>query len=343
MASSGSTHERGRGRTAEKPSDIPAHGWWDITWRVIKRIGNDNVTLVAGGVAMYVLLAVFPGLAALVSVYALFASPAAIAQHMQDFAGILPPGAWAIVNTQLQSLVHNDSSTLTAAAVSGMLVSLWSARSAMSALMTATNIAYGEREKRNLLIQILLSLAFTLAALIGFLLTVLLGIAIPVILQALGMSTIVKIVAGVLRLVVLWGVAVLGLSVMYRYAPAREHAQWRWVTWGSAIAATLWLAGSVAFAFYVQRFGNYGKAYGALGGVIALLMWFYISSLIVVLGAETNSEMERQTFRDTTVREGAPLGERGAYAADTVGPSADGGEVQPPQDRTHDKASVAGR
>jgi len=336
------TRESGRGRAAEKPSDIPAPGWWDIVWRLIKRVGNDNVTLVAGGVAMYVLLSVFPGLAALVSLYGLFASPAEIMQHMRDFAGVLPPGAWDIFNSQLQQLTHQGPSTLTAAAVLGTLLSLWSARSAMSALITATNIAYGEREKRSFIVQAALSLAFTLAALVGFLLTILLGIAIPVALKALGTSTVVKVAAGVLRLALLWCVAVLGLAVIYRYAPAREHAQWRWVTWGSAIAATLWLVASALFGFYVQTFGNYGKAYGALGGVIALLMWFYISSLIVVLGAEANAEMERQTFRDTTVKEGAPLGERGAYAADTVGPSAQEGEGQRARDAARGKSKLAG-
>jgi membrane protein len=343
VAAPASTRDSGRGRTAETPSDIPVHGWWDIGWRVIKRVGNDNVTLVAGGVAMYVLLSIFPGLAALVAIYGIFASPDRITEHMQDFAGVLPMGAWDIFNTQLQQLVHHSSSTLTTAAVAGILVSLWSARSAMSALMTATNIAYGEREKRSFSVQVLLSLAFTLAALLGFILTVLLGIAIPVVLTALGTSRVVTVVAGVLRFAVLWCAAMLGLAVVYRYAPAREHAQWRWVTWGSAMAATLWLAASALFAVYVQTFGSYGKTYGALGGVIALLMWFYISSLIVVLGAETNAEMERQTFRDTTVRKGAPLGKRGAYAADTVGPSAQAGAAQSPREPASGKTNLAGR
>jgi membrane protein len=342
VASPESIRDSGRGRTAEKPSDIPAHGWWDITCRLIKRIGNDNVTLVAGGVAMYLLLSVFPGLAALVSLYGLFASPAGIAQHMQDFAGALPPGAWDIFNSQLQQLVHHGPTTLSTAAVVGTLVSLWSARSAMSALITATNIAYGEREKRRFIVQVVLSVAFTLAALVGFMLIILLGIAIPVVLKVLGTSTVLQIVAGVLRFVLLWCVAVLGLAVIYRYAPARERAQWRWVTWGSAIAASLWLVASALFGFYVQTFGNYGKAYGALEGVIALLMWFYISSLIVVLGAEANAEMERQTFRDTTVKEGAPLGKRGAYAADTVGPSAQEGEQQRAREPACGKMKLAG-
>ncbi len=339
------TRDAGRGRAAEKPSDIPAQGWWDIAWRVVKRIGNDNATLVAGGVAMYVLLSIFPGLAALVSIYGLFASPADIAQHMKTFSGVLPPGAWDIFNTQLQGLVRHSQTTLTTTAALAVLISLWSARSAVSALMTATNIAYGEREKRSFIFQVALSLAFTLAALLGFVLTMLLGIAIPVVLKVLGTSAVVTIAADVLRFALLWCVAMIGLAVVYRYAPAREHAQWRWVTWGSAIAATLWLAASALFAVYVQTFGNYGKTYGALGGVIALLMWFYISSLIVVLGAETNAEMERQTFKDTTVREGAPLGRRGAYAADTVGPAAHEGGRSGSKDKdgARPKSNVAGR
>lgn len=342
MAFPDSNRDSGRGRTAAKPSDIPTHGWWDIAWRLIKRIGNDNVSLVAGGVAMYVLLSVFPGLAALFAIYGLFAPPVEIPQHLQDFAGVLPPGGWDIFNSQLQQLVHHGPSSLTTAAVVGTLVSLWSARAAMSALITATNIAYGEREKRSFIVQAALSLAFTLAALVGFMLTILLGVAIPVVLKVLGTSTAVQIATSVLRFALLWCVAVLGLAVIYRYAPARERAQWRWVTWGSAIAATLWLVASALLGLYVQRFGTYGEAYGALGGVIALLVWFYISSLIVVLGAEANAEMERQTFRDTTVKEGAPLGERGAYAADTVGPSAQEGEQHRATEPVRGKAKLAG-
>jgi membrane protein len=337
------THESDRGRAAREPSDIPARGWWDITWRLIKRVGNDNVTLIAGGLALYAVLSVFPGLTAAVSLYGLFTSPAQVVEHMKDFAGVLPPGVWDIFNTQLQEMVHHRTGTLTVAAVLGILLALWSARSAMSALMTATNIAYGEREKRSFIMQVLLSLAFTVAAIFGFLLMLLLGVAIPIALKVLGTSNLVQILAAVLRLALLWAVAVLGLAVIYRYAPAREHARWRWVTWGSAIAATVWLAASALFAYYVQTFGNYGKTYGALGGVIALLMWFYISSIIVVLGAEANAEMERQTRKDTTVRGNAPLGQRGAYAADTVGPSAREGDDTKAKAPAQGKSKLAGR
>lgn len=310
-----------RGRTADLPQQIPAAGWWDITWRVVKRLGSDNITLVAGGVAMYALLSVFPGLAATVSIYGLFATPADVIHHMRAFSSVLPPGVWDIFNTQLQTLASHEQSTLSVAATLGFVVALWSARSAMSALMTASNIAYGEREKRTFIVQVLISLILTVGAVIGFLAMLSLGVAIPVALKILGMSNWVQWAGVVLPWAVLWLFGIVGLAFVYRYAPARQPARWQWVTWGSAIAATLWLVGSIVFAFYVHAFANYGKTYGALGGVIALLMWFYFSSVVVVLGAEINGEMERQTKQDTTEGPQAPMGERGAYAADTIGPS----------------------
>jgi membrane protein len=271
---------------------------------------------------MYALLAVFPGLAAAVAIYGLFASPAQVLEHMQAFSGILPPGTWDIFKTQLQTVASQAQGSLTMAAASGLLIALWGARSGMSSLMVATNIAYAETEKRGFFHQTFLSLLFTLAAIIGFLVALGLGVVLPITLKVLGTSPWVQWLGGALRWVVLWGMAVVGLAVLYRYAPSRQRARWHWVTWGSAIAATLWILSSALFAWYVGSFASYGKTYGALGGVIALLMWFYLSSFTIVLGAEINSEMERQTKRDTTEGPEAPLGQRGAYAADTVGPTA---------------------
>ena len=318
-----------RGRSAEQPRDIPAKGWWDVTWRVVKRLGSDNVTLVAAGLAMYALLSVFPGLTAAVSVYGMFASPQDVLKQMSVFQGVLPPGVMDIFNTELKTLAGHQQSTLSVAAFLGIVLALWSARSAMSALMTATNIAYGEREKRNFFIQVLLSLVLTLGAIGGFLATLLLGVVIPLALKVLGTSTWAQWVLDGLQWALLWVFGVLGLAFVYRYAPARQPARWRWLTWGSAIAAALWLVASALFALYVQAFANYGKTYGALGGVVALLMWFYLSGIIVVLGAEINAEMERQTKRDTTEGVPAPMGQRGAYAADTIGPEANEGKPAP--------------
>ena len=270
---------------------------------------------------MYALLAVFPGLAAAIAIYGLFASPEDVLRHMQAFAGVLPQGAWEVLSQRLQEIAGRERTTLNIGLVLSLLIALWGARSGMAALMTAMNIAYSEKEERGMLMQIAVSLLLTVGAILGFLLVLLLGVAIPIALQVLGTSSWVQAIVAVLRWSLLWLVVALGLSIVYRYGPDRKRARWRWVSWGSAIAATLWLIGSLLFALYVQLFASYGKTYGAIGSVVVLLLWFYLSSFIVVLGAEINAEMERQTRRDTTGGPEAPLGERDAYAADTVGPT----------------------
>src|SRR6185437_7035852 len=316
------------GRTAARPKQIPLAGWWDVSWRVLKRLGSDNITLVSAGLALYALLSVFPGMAAAVSIYGMFATPADVVKQMKAFSAVLPPGVWSIFNTQLQVITSHEQRTLSVAAALGLGLALWSARSAMSALMTATNIAYQERETRSFIMQILISLVLTVAAVLGFLTMLLLGVAIPVTLTILGTRPWVQWLADAFQWFLLWFFTSVALTVVYRYAPARTRPRWHWVSWGSTIAATLWLAMSALFAIYVQAFANYGKTYGALGGVIALLMWFYFSSALVVLCAEINAEMERQTRKDTTEGPDAPMGERGAYAADTVGPtSSENGKV----------------
>jgi len=313
-----------RGRHADRPQQIPTAGWWDILSRVRKRIGSDNVSLVAAGLAMYALLAVFPTLAAAVSIFGVFASRGDVIDHMQEFAGTLPPGVSDIFSKQLQELAARPHGALTATAVGALLIALWSARSGMASLMTATNIAYSEREKRGFIRQALLSLAFTAGAIITYLTMLLLCIAVPVALKAMGISGELEVVVNVGRWALLWIVGVAGLTVIYRYGPARERARWRWVTWGAVMAASVWLIGSLLFSLYVRTFGTFGKTYGVLGGVTVLLMWFYLSSFIVVLGAEVNAEMERQTAEDTTDGPPTPLGRRGAHAADTVGASSSG-------------------
>jgi len=313
-----STDDRS-GRTATRPQSIPPRGWWDILFRVWKEIGDDHVTLVASGLAMYALLAIFPGLTAAISIYGLFSTPSDVLSHMQTFTGVLPPGTWDLLKDQLQTVANHSSQSLSIAALGSLAIALWGARSGVAALMVATNIAYSERETRGYFRQVFISLALTLGATAGFLVMLCIAIGLPVILKLLGTHPLVELIVNGLRWVALWMLVVLGLAIVYRYGPARRHARWRWVTWGSAIAATLWIAASLAFSWYVTSFATYGKTYGALGGVIALLMWLYVSSFIVVLGAEINAEMERQTRSDTTEGPEKPLGEREAFAADTVG------------------------
>jgi membrane protein len=311
-----------RGRTAEQPQQIPASGWWDIIVRVKSDLSRDNVSLVAGGLAMYALLSLFPALAATVSFYGLLFTPADVIKHMNALSGLVPPGVRDMFNSGLQDVARRQTGTLTVAAMLAVLVALASARSGMASLMQATNIAYQEREKRGFFERMTISVVFTLAAILSFIVMLLLAVAVPMVIKAFISSSWVESVVATLRWALLWAFAVLGLAVTYRFAPARELARWRWVTWGSVVAATLWVTGSLVFAFYLRTFGSYARMYGALGGVVVLLMCFYLSSFFVVLGAEINAEMERQTQQDTTEGAEVPMGQRGAQAADSVGPSA---------------------
>jgi membrane protein len=260
--------------------------------RVIDKLQAHNSGLLAGGIAMYGLLSVFPGLAAAVLIYGLFATPADVAQQMRVFAGILPPGAWVIFNDQLQKVAAHDHGALTVAASVGLLLALWGARLTMSALMTATNIAYEVPEKRRYVLQILMSLVLTLGAIVGFLAMLLVGILIPVTLAILGTSIWVQAAVTIVRGLLLWVFAVVGLALLYRFAPARRNTRWRCMTCGSTLTATVWLILSGLFAVYVRTFGSYDVTYGALAGVIVLLMWFYLLSFVVILGAEVNAAIE---------------------------------------------------
>jgi len=311
--------EPGRGRDAHTPSDIPRAGWRDILLRVWKKISEDNVALVASGVALNTLLAVFPAMAVLASVYGMFASPAQVAKEIAPFYGILPHDAASIIQTQLQALARPRSQTLGIGAIVSFVVSIYYASQGVSALMSATNIAYTERERRGFFKLIMVALGFALGGVAGFVLMLALTLAVPLALQHLPMPGFVNMAVLVLRWILLWIFAAFGLAIVYRYAPSRQNARWRWVSWGSVVAATLWLASSFLFSLYVRDFGSYGKTYGALGGVIVLIMWFYLQGFAVVLGAEFNAETEHQTAVDTTEGPAAPMGERGAYVADTLG------------------------
>ena len=318
---SGGGLEPGRGRHAVSPVQIPAAGWRDILLRVWQKIGQDNASLVAAGIALNTLLAIFPALTVFVLIYGLFSSPAGVAEDLKPFFEILPPAAAKLLQDQLQSLVAPTHVKLGIGAVISALVAFWSARQGIVALIAATNIAYYERERRGFLTQVAISLGFTLAAVVGFLIMLGLGVAVPLVVQVLPLGPAAAAAILVLRWVLLWLFSIAALAVVYRYAPDRRAAKWQWVTLGSTVAATLWLLSSVLFELYVKNFSSYGVTYGALGGVIVLIMWFYLGGFAVVLGAEINAEMEHQTAVDTTEGPPKPMGTRGAYVADTLGKS----------------------
>ncbi|MGV7030613.1 YihY/virulence factor BrkB family protein [Methylobacterium symbioticum] len=310
--------EADRGRQAESPSEIPAAGWKDIGLRVIHDVSENRLVTVAAGVTFYVLLAIFPATAALVACYGLFADVNEINRHLASLHGILPSGAVDIVGDQVKRIAETRDGTLGLTAVTGILLSLWSANGGVKSVFDALNVVYEEREKRGFIRLNLISLTFTVGALVFILLAFGAIVVLPVLFQTVGLSTDAWYVA-LLRWPVLLVAVLLALAALYRYGPSRDAPRWRWVTWGSALAAILWLGGSALFSWYVAHFGTYNKTYGSLGAVIGFMTWIWLSTIIVLIGAEVNAEMEHQTARDTTRGRPEPLGRREARMADTVG------------------------
>ncbi|MBF6569229.1 MAG: YihY/virulence factor BrkB family protein [Candidatus Binataceae bacterium] len=308
----------GQGQHAETPSEIPKHGWINIIKRVYASMNQKNLSVIAAGVAFYGMLSIFPALVVLVALYGFLADPATVQHEINAIHGIVPGEAQNIISKYLESLVHSSNSKLGFSLILGLLIALWSARNAAVSLIEALNITYEESEKRNFLRFQAVAMGMTIAAILFAVLALVLIAAVPAALAFLPFSAELKIVASLMRWPLLIAIVVVSLSAIYRFAPSRREAKWRWVTWGSVFATALWVAGSIAFSFYVSKFGSYDKTFGSLGAVVVLLTWFYLSAYVVLLGGSLNAEMERQTARDTTHGPEKPMGRRGAMMADTV-------------------------
>jgi membrane protein len=283
------------------------------------RIGKDNVSLIAAGVAFYGLLAIFPAITAFVSLYGLLADPSEVQQQIQMLGRVIPSDALGLIGDQLRSVASAGTNRLGLSAVISLLIALWSAGAGVRALMTALNIIYREDEKRSFIRFYLVAFAFTPGLIGAAVLSLLVVVALPVVMQFLPLGGLAQVVITGLTWLILAAVVMFGLGVLYRYCPSREPAKGRWVSWGAAAATVLWLLASFLFSLYAANFANYSATYGTLSAVIALLMWFWISAFVVLLGGELNAEMEHQTSKDTTTGEPKPMGERGAFVADHVG------------------------
>jgi membrane protein len=315
--------EHGRGRLASTPSEIPARGWKDVLLRVWNNIGEDRIMLVAAGVTFYCLLAIFPAIAALVALYGLFADPTTISRNLDSLSGVLPGGALDVVRNQMNLVAAQGHSKLGVAFIIGFLVSLWSANAGIKSIFDALNLVYNEKEKRGLIGLNLVSLAFTIAAIVFVLVAIGCIAALPAIFSSGQLSGTTALIAQIARWPILLVIIAFGIAVVFRYGPSRAEPQWRWISWGSAVAAIAWIVVSIAFAWYAQNFGSYNKTYGSLAAIIVFMFWIWLSVAVILIGAELDAEMEHQTARDTTTARGRPLGARGARMADTVGPRQD--------------------
>jgi membrane protein len=315
-------HERGRGRNADVPTDVPKQGWLDVLSRTKQQLSEDNLTIVAAGVAFYGFVAVVPSLIALVAIYGLIANPSQVGQQIASLAQVLPGEVLPMLEEQMKRITSNNSAAGISALL-GALIALYSTSNAVKAMITGLNIAYDELEKRSFVKLTLVALVLAVGAVVAAVLAIGLVAVLPSVLQRLHISGSTELVLNLIRWPLLVGGFMAALAVLYRFGPSRNHPQWRWVSPGAMVAAALWLLGSGAFSLYVSKVGSYDKTYGPLGAVVVFLMWLFISALAVLLGAEFNSELERQTKKDTTDDPEKPMGQRGARSADTVGPSRD--------------------
>ncbi|OAF05312.1 ribonuclease BN [Bradyrhizobium centrolobii] len=312
----------GRGRRSKSPFTIPWAGWKDIFWRTYQRIDDDRLLATAGGVVFFGLLAIFPAVTALVSSYGLLADPSTISANLQTLAMMLPEGAFQIVEDQVARVVSKGNTALGATFLFGLVLAIWSANAGVKSIFDALNVAYEEREKRSFIRLNLVSLAFTVGGIVALLMMVGTVVAFPLALNHLGLAPESKLIVALARWPLLFVILLMALAVLYRFAPSRDAPRWEWLSIGAVTAAVLWIAGSALLSWSLSEFANYNATYGSLGAAIGLMMWMWMSAIVIMFGAELNSEIERQTLRDTTTGRPKPLGSREAVSADTVGAAA---------------------
>ncbi|WP_209426964.1 YihY/virulence factor BrkB family protein [Pararhodobacter sp. SW119] len=317
---SGTEADAARGTDARAPTQLPPPAWRAILWRVKDEIARDRVLIVAGGVTFYVILSLVPLLTAFVALYGLFADRGSVTRLLDGVEGAVPPEMMTLISDQLDRLLSVEPGTLTLTSIIALLIAFWSANGGVKGLIEAMNVAYDEQEARSFVKRNLVAMSMTLG-----------GMALVAVLIALS-AVVPAVVAlfpgsGLRDAVLMWGrwpvmaaLLILTLAVLYRFGPDRRSAKWRWITPGAMVAAVGMIAVSAGFSFYTANFAAYGDTYGSLGAVIVAMMWFWLNSIVLIVGAEINAEIEHQTAQDSTVGPDRPMGEREAVMADKVAP-----------------------
>lgn len=317
------TWDNHRGRQAKSPTQIPAKGWKDTLMRVKEEIKHDRLSMVSAAMAYYALFAFVPALTSVVLIYAWVSDPGEIAGHIAQLKQFLPAEMMDTVNEQLQGLASKASSKLGLGAIFSLLLSGWAASKGTKAFIEAMNIIYEEEDQRGFFKLNALAIGLALLGSVLAILAIGVIVGIPAITSFLNLPDNMKIIGTVASWLVLLAIFSFYLSVIYRYGPDRQKAKWKWVSSGAVIASILFAIASALFSWYAKEFGNFNKTYGSMGAVIVLMTWFFISSFVILVGAEINAELEHQTKRDSTTGPEKPMGTRGAQMADSVGPTAE--------------------
>lgn len=315
------------GATATGPSEITPKGYWQIAKRIAARFSKDRLGLVAAGVAFYALLALFPGLTALVGVGGLFISPSELSAASESLAVALPEAAQEIVMGQLAELSANSANGLNLATIFGIALAIFSASKGVSNLMVGLNIAYDEEEERGFVRLQVTVLALTAFAVAASLAAIILLAVLPAAFALLPLPASLEEILTIVRWPVLFALVAAAFTVFYRFGASRRPAKWRWVAPGGVAAVVIWIAATLAFSIYVGSFGTYSETFGALAGVVILLLWLWLSSLAVLLGAVIDAELEAQVAPDSTTGAPRAMGKRGASKADTCEAGPDDGQT----------------
>lgn len=316
LADKPEAHEMGR--LADAPVRMPWRGWKSALRRALLQMLSDRMSLVSAGCAFYATLALFPAISMLVFLYGIVFNPATVEPQLRQLRDLVPPSVFQLVDARLLDLVQRPRGTLGVGLAVSTAVALWSATTGTKAMLSALNVVYDETERRGMLRFQLTALGMTLCAILAAVLTIATLVVVPVAVSFVGVSANHQAMIQAIGVMILVIAVLFSLAVLYRFGPSRRLAQWRWVTPGSAVATMLWLVASVLFSEYVGRLASYDATYGPLAATVGVMMWFWVTAYVVLLGAQVNSELELQTVQDSTEGQSKPLGRRGAFVADHV-------------------------
>lgn len=282
-------------RRVRGPTDISGSGWKDILKHTWSDAGEQNLGLIASGIAFNAFLAFVPLLTAIVLSYGLIAAPEQVARHIATLAETMPQQVASLIGSQLRNIVETTDSRAGFGLLLALGIALYGAMRGASGIISGLNIVFGVDERRSFLRQIGIALLITFGLILVFLIA---SVGISVVgfledlLPALGGAVSILLQAGFWLLAAAFVSLVIGLT--YRHAPNRPEPDWRWITPGSALATVVWVMATWAFAFYVRNFGGYNATYGALGAVIIFLTWLNLSAYILLLGAKLNAILQKQ-------------------------------------------------
>ncbi len=278
---------------------------WQIAWRATesvlrntyKQFDQDRILEVAAAATFFVLLAIFPAFAAIVTLYGLIADRSSIAHVLTLVSRFIPRGAVIVLNGELQRLITNDVPKLSFTFLVSTGIAIWSASGGLKAIMNGLNIAYEVGETRGFLKRSALAIMFTSAAIALSIFAITVATLLPVIADQLPFRSMFRPLVPILGWPLALGGSLLVLAAVYYYGPNRKH-RWRWISWGSFSAALMWLVGTLIFKWYVRNYGNFDRVYGNLGAIIGFLVWIWLSLVILLFGAELNCELERRERRN---------------------------------------------